>query len=256
MAKQIKTFLTFRKLELPGCFREWNIDGDSLQHVHPATQELYLLADPRNVQCNKEFVAYLEEASLDELLTMIFRLGCMQMWKAQDLWCSFRVPVVQEDKSLRYADVKAPSIRKVDGEYVDLNIWERFAMEQSVIKALLQAFRDRCEGHYETLQVDALEHELSYTANRMSGAGDNVAYNLYPTMADVPHYPCPFTWNRVIPYVNPVPLVFTVTEVDGKVLKAEDVEALMVRRKRCLEKAGFHFVETEPVEEPVVDEVK
>ncbi len=256
MAKQIKTFLTYQKHELPEFFREWNIDGDAIQHVHPVTQDLYLVVDTKNVQCNKEFVSFLNDASLDELMTLIFQLGISQMWKALRLWVNFRLPVVQEDKSLRYANVTAPSVRKVDGAMVDLIIWERFAMEQSVIKALLEAFRERCEGHYETLQADALEKELHFVTNRMAGGGSTVTGNLYPPVPDAPYYPCPFTWNRYKVYPAPVPLVFTEAVFDGEPLSKEDIETLMARRNRCLEKLGFKFKKPEPVEEPVVDEAK
>ena len=224
MAKTIKTFLAFQEHQLPACFRNWEIEETEDMPTHPVSTEKYILVSPTNLQGNKEFLEYVEKMSLDELFQMIVNLGRSQLWKALDHWLEYNTPKLNDHGVIVYNRVKAPDLGIVDKIPAGMRIWERFAIEKSVLDYLLNKYATLTAESNERVLANYLQGSIDYTQSRMTAAGVNMPKPVFLNI---------FTYNKV----EPMSLSQWETMVKGS--DEELTKELLGRISTNLEKCGF-----------------
>ena len=226
MAKSIKTFLTFQEHQLPKCFRNWEIEETEEMPTHPVSTEKYILVSPTNLRGNKEFLEYVEKMSLDELFQMIVNLGRSQLWKALDHWLEYNTPKLDDRGVIVYNKVKAPDLGIVDKIPVGMRIWERFAIEKSVLDYLINKYAELTAESAEYVLGNYLRESINYAQTRMTAGGVNIPKTEFINI---------FTFNKA----NALPQVEF--EIMFKRLDEEVAKGLTSRLITNLEKCSFVF---------------
>ena len=234
MAKSIKTFLTFQEHQLPKCFRNWVIEENDEMATHPVSTEKYVLVSPVNLQGNKEFLEYVEKMSLEELFQMIVNLGRVQLWKALDKWMEYNTPGLNEQGNVVYTKVVAPDLGIVDKVPVGLNIWERYAIERSVLDYLISKYTELTAGSAEFALANYLHASIGYAQMRMTAGGVGKPKAEFINI---------ITHNKV----QPLPMSEIETVAEG--LEEEVAKELMDRLISNLEACGFTIERPEVKEE-------